>query len=499
MTKETASGITLKYIPQIFAETMTGVNRKDFPAQGSGTANFKEGIPSIYSVAPSAGGKYVERADINGIGWLATQLQYNLQVGRILTFDQEFCNTIKGYPFGAILQMESKEVTKGSGDEEKVVAYQSGLLMSLSDGNTTDFNDEANASCIVDTPYDPENMDNSYINQSYLEDGTTKYRWLRISANIIDVLSLKESDASIIEAMNKKDAELEASIEAVSKVASKAYHYKGSVPTVTGLETVTGVDGDVYNVADTGDNYAYIDKPDEGHKDLLYGHWDTLGKMFDLDTLKSDTTKEINDAKEECNKATDEALTDAKKYTDDEIIENCVLTSNVVSEEKTAEVVDNDVYSVSYLNTKFSDITTSSAETKKNLEDSINKAQSAAEAAQSAADGAQSTADEATKAAEDNLKTAKTYADDAVKTLADGAVKEAKDAADTAQSAADNAQETADTATKNAQSALDALNPDIESGIVAKILDRLSALETKVASIEEWIKNHDTTASTAEV
>ncbi len=65
--------------------------------------------------------------------------------------------------------------------------------------------------------------------------------------------------------------------EVDAKVAS-VYHFKGSVDTYVELKELTGMEvGDVYNVVDTGKNYAWTGVTsayDEG--------WDTLGGTFDL-------------------------------------------------------------------------------------------------------------------------------------------------------------------------------------------------------------------------
>lgn len=256
----------LKYIPQVFAYGMSGVNRKEFPTQGSGTANFVDGIPSVYSIAPSAGGKYVERADINGIGWLATQLQYFLQCGQFITFDEEFCSTIGGYPFGAILQTARKEVKDA---DQKIVGYQSYLVMSLSDNNTRNFNSDENKSYVL------SEVDEDKINNT---DGY----WLKLSATSCDISDVK----AIITALATR-------VSAVEDSASKAYKYKGTKGTKTDLANVKDAkDGDVYNIADTGDNYAYVSTEDK--ENLYEGHWDSLGKVFDLSTcVKTDSVKNV--------------------------------------------------------------------------------------------------------------------------------------------------------------------------------------------------------------
>lgn len=61
-----------------------------------------------------------------------------------------------------------------------------------------------------------------------------------------------------------------------AKVAS-VYKFKGSVETVAELPTEGNVEGDVYNVKATGENYAWVAATDDEA-----GHWDDLGGDIDL-------------------------------------------------------------------------------------------------------------------------------------------------------------------------------------------------------------------------
>lgn len=64
--------------------------------------------------------------------------------------------------------------------------------------------------------------------------------------------------------------------EVDAKVAS-VYKFKGSVETVAELPTEGNVEGDVYNVKATGENYAWVAATDDEA-----GHWDDLGGDIDL-------------------------------------------------------------------------------------------------------------------------------------------------------------------------------------------------------------------------
>jgi len=519
----------LKYIPQVFAYGMTGVNRKEFPKKGSGTANFVDGIPAIYSIAPSSGGKYVERADINGIGWLATQLQFYVQCGQFITFDKTFCDDIGGYPFGAILRTIRKEKKEG----ESVVGYESYFVMSLDENNMTNFNEDETK--IVTDPTGKIKTKNGY--------------WYKISSSAGDISTLTALIAS-----------LTSRVEVVEQKASKAYKYKGSKETKAELETITGAEeGDVYNVKDTGDNYAYVkDEITEGGKKT---HWDSLGKVFDL----TDVYTAIKTAKSE-------AKSDAQKDAEEQIETKCVVKDNVKNElKKDTELGQNDIYNALYLNTLISDsavtgdskkvrgysaryidtaivdlegkieagggaisdaykaadqalktelegkITTLSGQcvkttdvvsTKSTLETAIYNAvyvnaieakaqqgiddaataKTAADNAKTAADNAQSTADGAQTAASNAQTTA-----NGAQTAAEGA----QSTADSAQTAASNAQTAADnaqTAANNAQTAAETAQTTAEGAKsyaeeqVGILLDRIVALENRLETCENLIR-----------
>ena len=63
----------------------------------------------------------------------------------------------------------------------------------------------------------------------------------------------------------------------ISSKISSVYRYKGSVETKTDLPSKNLTEGDVYNVKDTGDNYAWVAPVGE-----LAGFWDKLAGDIDL-------------------------------------------------------------------------------------------------------------------------------------------------------------------------------------------------------------------------
>lgn len=63
----------------------------------------------------------------------------------------------------------------------------------------------------------------------------------------------------------------------ISSKISSVYRYKGSVETKTDLPSENLTEGDVYNIKDTGDNYAWVAPVGE-----LAGFWDKLAGDIDL-------------------------------------------------------------------------------------------------------------------------------------------------------------------------------------------------------------------------
>lgn len=503
------------YIPQIFAYGMEGVNRKEFPDQGSGTANYKDGIPSIYSVAPSAGGKYVERADINGIGWLATQLQYFMQVGQFVTFNQEFCSKIGGYPFGAILQTLGKEVTVGEGESQKKT-YESYWVMSLKENNMGNFND--NPSCIL------SEVPAGYDKATYTED-----KWLKLSLTSKD---LTEVSSQILG--------LENQINAVRESVSKAYKYKGSVNTYADLARVEDPqEGDVYNVIATGDNYAYVKNAIT--VDGEQTHWDSLGKVFDLTALQEDIEQGDGETETACNLYTDGKVSGLKA--------ECVLKTDILKENTTTGEQDQKVYNVPYINGLLSDTALNGADVSKkgytaNYINSLLKGEFVenndgagnhvytakyineklteigGQVSQGSTDitKAYQAADEALKEElegeidkcfkSENLVGTKVESSDAsadtkgytakyingIEDKADAAqetASKAEGAAEAAQNTADGAQSAAEAAQKTADESRDYYEAQI-----ALLIDRISGLEQKVDALESWINSHSSTSST---
>lgn len=123
MTKDQLDKIT---IPLPFAGG-TGASVYDIQKASGSRPNYEDGFPANYSAPREAGGSFILRSEMNGLGKMASHNQWFQQAGGYYTFDPEWSNaqTPAGYPKDAILQH-----------------IQDGLLISvrsLVDNNTWDF------------------------------------------------------------------------------------------------------------------------------------------------------------------------------------------------------------------------------------------------------------------------------------------------------------------------------------------------------------------------
>ena len=91
---------------------------------------------------------------------------------------------------------------------------------------------------------------------------------------IKDAYTQEQIDDALALKANTKDVYTKEEVDA--KVSS-VYKFKGSVATVEDLPTEGNVEGDVYNVQSTGENYAWVAATESEE-----GHWDDLGGDIDL-------------------------------------------------------------------------------------------------------------------------------------------------------------------------------------------------------------------------
>lgn len=91
---------------------------------------------------------------------------------------------------------------------------------------------------------------------------------------ITDAYTQEQINDALALKADKSDTYTKAEVDA--KVSS-VYKFKGSVATVEDLPTEGNVEGDVYNVQATGENYAWV-----AATETAEGHWDDLGGDIDL-------------------------------------------------------------------------------------------------------------------------------------------------------------------------------------------------------------------------
>jgi len=92
--------------PQVIAQPFaTGGDKATIPeiSGAAGVASLNEGLPPECSLPIASGGAYTRRTDINGLGYLATSLNFFLQNGGVFEFDSNVATAIGGYPTGARL------------------------------------------------------------------------------------------------------------------------------------------------------------------------------------------------------------------------------------------------------------------------------------------------------------------------------------------------------------------------------------------------------------
>ena len=90
---------------------------------------------------------------------------------------------------------------------------------------------------------------------------------------------------------SEKIATLEGSISTLNSQLTGVYHYKGSVDNLAALEAIENPsEGDVYNIADTGINAAWVvDKTAPNG-----GYWDQFGTTVDFDNIETMTIAEVD-------------------------------------------------------------------------------------------------------------------------------------------------------------------------------------------------------------
>lgn len=76
----------------------------------------------------------------------------------------------------------------------------------------------------------------------------------------------------------------------ISAAVVGVYRFMGSVPAYVNLPTSGMTNGDVYDVEDTGMNYAWV-VPEDGSQ----GYWDPLGQIFQIQKIPNSVIQQIVD------------------------------------------------------------------------------------------------------------------------------------------------------------------------------------------------------------
>jgi len=138
MTANTVNNFPLRPMKTPFAGTalisantssVGGINVSTLPATGDNVANVATGFPETFSTSITKGGKYIKRADVNAMGYIATIMAFRQQMGMPNEWNKQICDAIGGYPKGAVLDYC---IWNGS------VIQETYKITSLTDDNTED-------------------------------------------------------------------------------------------------------------------------------------------------------------------------------------------------------------------------------------------------------------------------------------------------------------------------------------------------------------------------
>lgn len=173
-----------------FSRPFADVGEKgtDFSDSSADSLSFPCGFSSDYSAPHSAGGKYVQRGNINRLGFLASNDLFYSKCGGINTFDDAFSAKVTGYPEGAILDyVVGNKVfkVKSLHDHNEVNFLVSGV------DNTTHWKymnqDEPEAPESSNVVFEEEFSHNNQITQ------TTATDWMTFKSEQTGVLNLRKS------------------------------------------------------------------------------------------------------------------------------------------------------------------------------------------------------------------------------------------------------------------------------------------------------------------
>lgn len=137
--------------------TVGGVNVSTLPATGDNVANVATGFPETFSTSITKGGKYLKRADVNALGYIATIMAFRQQMGMPNEWNKQICDAIGGYPKGAVLDYCIWDGT---------IIKETYKITSLTDDNTEDPTSTAQANW--------KNWARVSVNAEYVSDSIPK-------------------------------------------------------------------------------------------------------------------------------------------------------------------------------------------------------------------------------------------------------------------------------------------------------------------------------------
>ena len=169
--------------------------RNEIPEAATGTnrASVEEGFPDMTMIAPADGGLPPFGQDVNGMLYMASDIKSFLQSGGFITFNQEECDAIGGYPKGAVL---------GYIDSSNIYHQ----VRSLIDDNTYDF---------VTTP--------SYIDgEKWEELQTQSIQWGSIKGTLSNQTDLQNALTTLQNDINTEETARENAVAAEKSARESA-------------------------------------------------------------------------------------------------------------------------------------------------------------------------------------------------------------------------------------------------------------------------------------
>lgn len=118
-----------------------GDKTENIPTSESQTEmNWATGFPKIFSQPLEEQGKFVKREDMNAILYALSNAIMFIQKGGLVSFDQNLCNAINGYPLGARLWFTDSSnnirMIESAQPDNSVVPSETTIDIAYTDGKT---------------------------------------------------------------------------------------------------------------------------------------------------------------------------------------------------------------------------------------------------------------------------------------------------------------------------------------------------------------------------